>query len=859
MYLARKNHGRYAKPATEISIRLVIVLLLFFTCTDIYANPSTAFFYGKPVPVDLLAHFEQVVVEPDNIANIEPLTAKGISVFAYLSVGEINQSRSWFAEIPKTWILGENKAWGSSIIDLNNKDWQDYVINKLMAPLWERGYRGFFLDTLDSYQLITEDPNLRLIQQQALVNLIKTMHNRFPGIKLIFNRGFELLPEVASYAVALAAESLFQRWDAGLASYSEVPEADRNWLLTKLNQIHAQYGLQIIVIDYVSPAQRELAREVAEKISALGFTPWVSNPSMDMLGVGSLEVFPRRILALYDGREQPDGLQNSEVHKLLAMPLEYLGYTIDYVDARKGLPTYCLAGLYAGIVTWFNNDEWTQSEVYKAWLSRQLDDGIKVVVLGKLGFNADSLFLQRLGLTTVTDNIIPPLAIDYNDSLVGYEATPYPRLRGLTAWKSIDPNIKPYLSVTDQSGQQLTAVLTAKWGGAALHPYVIQTGFQGRQRWLINPFKFLKRALDLPAMPVPDVTTENGKRLLLVQIDGDGASSVAEMPGTPLAIEVIRDQILQVYRWPTTVSVIEGEIGATGAFPTQTVQLEKIMQDIFRLENVEIASHSYSHPSTWFQKSTVNTGGDDYQLPISGYTFDLNREIAGSVDYVNQHLAPENKRVSVFFWTGDALVTDDALTLTKSLALENMNGGGASITDSEPTMTRVPAMGYPVNDNYQVYAPVASDHIYTNQWTGPFYGMRQVIETFELTDLPYRLKPIHIHYHFYSGSKIAAIKALKNVYQWAAEQKTWPIPISEYARKIKAFQHVSVARNQDGAWDIRGLGDLHTLRLPAGSPDLQRSKGVTGMDELPQGRYVSLQPSNGQVLLYMDSSSRVFR
>ncbi|MFI3185802.1 MAG: endo alpha-1,4 polygalactosaminidase [Methylococcaceae bacterium] len=294
-----------------------------FTCSEIYAHPSTAFFYGKPVPVDLLTHFEQVVVESDNIDNIDQFTAKGVTVFAYLSVGEINRSRPWYSEIPKTWLLGENKAWGSSIVDLSKKEWQDYLINKLMAPLWERGYNGFFLDTLDSYQLITEDPNLRLAQQKALINLIRTMHHRFPGIKLIFNRGFDLLPDIANYAVAVAAESLFQRWNSVSSSYDEVSESDRSWLLNKLNQVQDQYGLHIIVIDYVSPKQRGVAREVARGIAALGFTPWVSNPSLDMLGIGSLEVFPKRILALYDGQEQSGGLQNSKVHKLLATSLKY--------------------------------------------------------------------------------------------------------------------------------------------------------------------------------------------------------------------------------------------------------------------------------------------------------------------------------------------------------------------------------------------------------------------------------------------------------------------------------------------------------------------------------------------------------
>ena len=40
-------------------------------------------------------------------------------------------------------------------------------------------------------------------------------------------------------------------------------------------------------------------------------------------------------------------------------------------------------------------------------------------------------------------------------------------------------------------------------------------------RWVIDPFAFLTQALQLPPMPVPDTTTENGRRLLLAHVDGD--------------------------------------------------------------------------------------------------------------------------------------------------------------------------------------------------------------------------------------------------------------------------------------------------------------------------------------------------
>ena len=353
--------------------------MAWVSSTAASATQNIAFYYGQPVPIDLLANFDQVVVEPDNTNNIGQLITHGVDVFAYISVGEIHPSRPWFPDIPKQWLLGENSAWASHVVDLRQTAWHDFLINKLMAPLWEQGYRGFFLDTLDSYQLATMDIKHRGSQQQALVSLIKTMHSRFPGIKLILNRGFELLPEISGFVYAVAAESLYQGWNASAKMYTEVTEPDRDWLLSRLTQAHKDYGLPIIAIEYVAPNRRDLAREVASKIKALGFMPWVSNPAMDMMGVGGLEVFPKRILALYDGDGKTEGFLQATVFKLMVKLLGYFGYTVDYRDVQKELPLFCLVGQYTGIVTRFSKNPDLQASQIKAWLQRQRDDGMKIL------------------------------------------------------------------------------------------------------------------------------------------------------------------------------------------------------------------------------------------------------------------------------------------------------------------------------------------------------------------------------------------------------------------------------------------------------------------------------------------------
>jgi len=264
---------------------LPYALILFGCAIGRGEAPSTAFFYGKPVPVVELSHYDRVILEAENLPDPSVFGNAGPLVFAYVSVGEAEGWRASTSNLDGELFIGENSLWGSRIADLTQPRWVDFLIEKRMAMLWQQGYRAFFLDTLDSYQIAIKDEPGRALQVRALINIVHAIHLRFPGVKLLLNRGFELLPEINHLVVGLVAESLFQGWDASKEAYVEVAESDRRWLLEKLNNVSTRYGLPITVIDYVSPQELKLARDTAMRIRALGFTPWVAKPSLDTLAV----------------------------------------------------------------------------------------------------------------------------------------------------------------------------------------------------------------------------------------------------------------------------------------------------------------------------------------------------------------------------------------------------------------------------------------------------------------------------------------------------------------------------------------------------------------------------------------------
>ena len=544
--------------------------------------------------------------------------------------------------------------------------------------------------------------------------------------------------------------------------------------------------LPIVDVEAVPAGRRIEARRIAEQVARAGLVPWVTIGGRDRLGMGAIEPIPRRVLVVQDSAEEPR-LASSTAHRLLAVPLEHLGYVVDYADVRAALPAGDLAARYAGIVTWFTDDDLPGPDRFEKWLSHQLDDGLKVAIFDHLGFAPSATLLARLGLVAPRDPAQPPLRVS-GDDWIGFEAAATPRARERPAWDG--PRLTRHLELTDARGRRFVAVAHGDWGGLALAPYVIEEGVQGRHRWIVDPFRFLAGALALPPIPVPDPTTANGRRVMEIHVDGDGFVSVAELPDRPFAGEVIRRDVLARYGFPTTVSIIEGEIGPTGLYPDKSAALEEIARRIFARPEVEIASHSYSHPFDWLRAEgsappADERDGDDPRdgdrLAIPGYTYSLEREIDGSIAYINNRLAPTGKTARVFLWSGDALPPEAALERTQALAVENVNGDNAEEPGPHPTLSQVPSFLRPVGGHTQIYAPAQNENVYTNLWRGPYYGFRRVIDYFRFTDSPRRLKPIGIYYHFYSGTKTAAIKALHDVYAWAREQETFPVWASEYA------------------------------------------------------------------------------
>jgi uncharacterized protein (TIGR01370 family) len=352
---------------------LSIGLLVSLPALAAANGKNIAIYYADKPPVELLSKFERVIVEADNIKpdELAEISKQGSNVFAYASIGEVSSTRSWYSKVKKEWMLGKNVAWDSDVMDLSNPEWQEFLLSEVINPLWAKGYRGLFLDTLDSFKLFALTAEKQAIQTAALKSFLSKVKQRYPEIKLIANRGFEIIPHIAKQLDAVAAESLYASWDNVHKKYTSTSEKDQQWLLSQLKSIKSKYNLDIIIIDYVPPKKRQHAQDIAQKIQEHGFIPWVSTPALNYIGVSSINIKPTKTLALFDSKT--DGHNKAEI---MNKYFKNIQGSLELHDIQLGLPNAVLAGQYTAVIT--SKKPAAQESQYRDWLSQQIRSGLAV-------------------------------------------------------------------------------------------------------------------------------------------------------------------------------------------------------------------------------------------------------------------------------------------------------------------------------------------------------------------------------------------------------------------------------------------------------------------------------------------------
>ena len=834
-----------------------IILILFLLCSSLFGalnDKSAMVYYGKKISYPMVGVHDYIIVQPTYINS----SSHGFSLYkdkmyAYISIGEMARSDQSYGKIQKEWIIAENKNWDSVVLNIKDREYHQFLFEKMVEPLLKRGFKNFFFDTLDSYQIAAKNLKERAEYEEELAYFINTFHQKYPDAKLIINRGFEVIDKVHDSVEAVLFESYVYGLGSGTHPYKNISEADREWLNIHLNKIKS-YKLPIIAVDYLDEYNMDRADTAIDIIKNSGMIPYVSNRDLDIYGKSSKNALKREVFTLID--EQRLDRSEAEAHQYGATVLEYMGYMQKLYDINNGLPALKDMMHYAGVVVWLQ-DKYHSDKVLIEWIVSLQKIGLKVMFANNFaGIEQMSSFklLKKLGIEIKKVKVATgsKVEITTKDKMIGYEIEP--------SISAVDMHIVPsnaeeLLVYRDDNKTSSTLAAIMPWGGYAVNKSFIM-GINRDNLWVINPYEFFIKSLRLKPLIVPDTTTQNGKRLLFTHIDGDGIMNRVEWDKQLYSGDTILEHILKGYNIPHSVSVIGAEINPEGLFPKLSDRMIAIVKDMYALENVEAATHTYTHPFYWGKIKNENLI-PEYRLKVKNYDFSLYKELRGSIDEINAKLIPDNRpEAKTVFWSGDCTPRENALTHIYENGMLNINGGDTTISNTTPWLSAIAPMGLERGEYYQIYTGAQNENVYTNNWLGPFWGFKRVVQTFKLTDSPKRYKPIDIYYHIYSGSKRASLNALKYVFDWAIAQDVMPIYTSEYIPKVMDYYTASIAQ-EDNRWLVSGMNDLKTLRIEKerAGVDLKESNGVLGVKHFETHTYLHLDNSEKHIVSTKDTKS----
>ncbi len=586
---------------------------------------------------------------------------------------------------------------------------------------------------------------------------------------------------------------------------------------------------------------------------------------------------PRRVLVVFGadptqtGRRQlwaPDTL--TALH--LQSTMEWMGLQAEFHEIQQPLPSAAsLQASHAGIIIDGSLSITADAEdPFVDWLTALLAQHTPVLFFGDLPVDEvqpRKRLFKLLGLRGTGLGVFEPkeLQLKRSDSPILKGEMPLTATdRGMMDLQAPE-GVTPLVSITGkdagQSQRTFDAAFIAPWGGIIFGPYILRQFSDTQLRQLIDPHALLTAALRPATFPVPDATTRDGRRLLFSHIDGDGFTSMSKVATESLCGEIIRDRVLTRYDLPITVSLIEAEVRGLGLNQTNSdvPRYETIARSIFALPNVQVASHTFTHPFIWM-------AGDDDEMPLNrrarymelkpqvGYpALDPEREIAGSIRYLNDTLAPKDKPAKLLLWSGNCRPGPEMLAKVRTLGLEQMNGGNTIISKRWPGRSGIAPQFTQMGDELQVYAPNQNEMYYTDNWQARFLGgYAKVIETFEMTEQPRRVKPVNIYYHFYSGERGDALAALIKVYDWATAQPLHAITALDYVKTVRDARDTRIQPLSPTSWRIDNTGHCRSLRLAtsAGYPEVGGTTHVLGWADAGDQRYITTSATPATLILH---------
>jgi len=255
---------------------LAVLLLLLFSTSSVFALSLPAgignYFIGYPSGLEnSMKKFNMSITDVRNYSkdSITQIKAGGTKVIGYISVGEEvvlekgdgagpGGYASWYFDANGDGRPDQNGEFASYYTNAANPGWVQAVLDRDIPEVLAKGADGIFLDTVNTIEVYPES-------RDGMINLIKSMRQKYPNLIIIQNWGFNIAEQIAPYINAVMWESWY-------------PDSSDQWVINwqnKFKELKTKYGLDLITLGYYE--RYSDINRYYEASKALGFIPFVDS------------------------------------------------------------------------------------------------------------------------------------------------------------------------------------------------------------------------------------------------------------------------------------------------------------------------------------------------------------------------------------------------------------------------------------------------------------------------------------------------------------------------------------------------------------------------------------------------------
>ncbi len=271
------------------ALLLLLLGLLTFTASlqgEDKIVPWVVIYSGDPAPTEFNP-FELIILDSDDHPPIRPIKKPGKTLLGYISLGEVEDYRSYFKEVRDDGILlQENENWpGSFMVDFRSPLWTKRVIEEIIPNVLLQRFDGIMIDTMDNAELLEEsNPEKYKGMKKAAADLIQAIRMHYPKMPIMVNRGYYLFSELSDEITMLMAEDVMTTYDFKAKKPTLRTKKGTQEQLDILEGIRSNHPtLQLYSLDYWYPKDTSVVETIYETLSKQGISPYVSTIELDRI------------------------------------------------------------------------------------------------------------------------------------------------------------------------------------------------------------------------------------------------------------------------------------------------------------------------------------------------------------------------------------------------------------------------------------------------------------------------------------------------------------------------------------------------------------------------------------------------